>query len=343
MPPLEPLTEQQPLPVDAPLQRQRVLVAEDDPLYRRALERLLERASYEVDTVDNGVEALRASLKSDAPRLLILDWVMPGMPGPEVCRALRHNATGERYQYILLLTAKDAKADTVTGLEAGADDYLTKPFDSQELLARLRVGTRILELQDKLLCAKKEMEYLATHDPMTGLWNRLAWNRLLVAEFERAHRNADGLAVLMIDIDHFKLVNDNFGHAAGDAVVHNMGEMLRSLVRTYDLVGRYGGEEFIVVAQQSSEASTYEYADRIRTALSESTVNFGNSSIAITVSIGAAFGSNLAACTPDAMVRSADQALYAAKARGRNCVVVDIINSCGPVPAGGPPAALELR
>jgi len=342
MPTPEPIPDRQALPSDSPRQLQRVLVAEDDTLYRRALQRLLERASYGVDTVDNGVEALRASQKTDAPRLLILDWVMPGMPGPEICRALRHDANSERYQYILLLTAKDAKADTVTGLEAGADDYLTKPFDSQELLARLRAGTRILELQDKLLGAKKEMEYLATHDPMTGLWNRLAWNRLLVAEFERAHRNADGLAVLMIDIDHFKLVNDNFGHAAGDAVLQNVGQMLRSLVRAYDLVGRYGGEEFIVVAQQSSEAGAYEYADRLRAALSESTVTFADSSIAITVSIGAAFNSDLAGCTPDSMVRSADQALYDAKARGRNCVVVDTMNSSCPLPCSGP-LALELR
>ena len=324
-------------------QRQKVLVAEDDAVYRRVLQRLLERASFAVDTVENGVDALRACQKADAPRLVILDWVMPGISGPEVCRALRLNSASEQYQYILLLTAKDAKADTVTGLEAGADDYLTKPFDSQELLARLRAGTRILELQDKLLGAKKEMEYLATHDSLTGLWNRLAWNKLLVAEFERAHRNATRLAVLMIDIDHFKAVNDHFGHAAGDAVLRNMGEVLRSLVRAYDMVGRYGGEEFIIIAEQSSETSTHEYADRIRIALAESTVHSSGATISVTVSIGCAFDADLALATPDSMVRSADDALYAAKARGRNCVVVESIDACYPVPPGGPAAALALR
>lgn len=319
----------------------RVLVAEDDPVYRRALQTLLARASFAVDTVDNGLDALRACRKPDAPRVVILDWMMPGMSGPEVCRALRAE-TGERYQYIILLTAKDAKTDTVTGLEAGADDYLTKPFDAQELLARLRAGTRILELQDKLLGAKKEMEYLATHDPVTGLWNRTAWNKLLVAEFERAHRNADTLAVLMIDIDHFKLVNDNFGHAAGDAVLENMGEMLRALVRAYDVVGRYGGEEFIIIAQQTSERSTQEYADRIRIALAEAAVDNGNASLTVTVSIGCAFAANLAHCTPEGMIRSADEALYAAKARGRNCVVVTETGSCHPIPLVARPVVLEL-
>ncbi len=308
-----------------------ILVAEDDGIYRHLLQTLLERASFAVITVADGLAALREAQAEGAPRLLILDWMMPGMSGPEVCRRLREERATRPYQYTILLTSKDAKADTVAGLEAGADDYLIKPVDYQELLARLRTGTRILELEDRLLRAQEEMEYQATHDSLTGLWNRPAWKRLLSAEFERAYRNGTSVAVLMIDLDHFKAVNDTYGHTAGDALLNKVGDGLRSLVRAYDHVGRYGGDEFIVLAQDLSLESTSAYADRIRTTLAQTKVMHEGSELSLTVTIGAAFAKLLQERSPDPMVRLADRALYKAKARGRNCVFVDsLADACEP-------------
>jgi diguanylate cyclase (GGDEF)-like protein len=301
----------------------RVLIAEDDGVYRHVLQSLLQRASFETIVVSDGAEALQAARMPDAPRLLILDWVMPGFYGPELCRQLRHCPPSERYQYILLLTSKDSKTDTVEGLEAGADDYLTKPFNPQELLARLRAGTRILELQDRLLETQKELEYQATHDPLTGLWNRLAWKKLLASELQRARRNRTSLSVLMIDVDHFKLVNDTYGHSIGDAVLRELGQSLHSLVRAYDVAGRYGGEEFIIVAQQLSEAGACEYANRIRNALAGITVAGQRALISVTVSVGIAHAEPNRPCVPDAFVLVADHALYAAKAQGRDRVVLE--------------------
>jgi two-component system cell cycle response regulator len=320
-----------------PEKTREILVAEDDAIYRHLLQTLLQRASFSVITVADGLAALGAAQAENAPRLLIFDWMMPGMSGPEVCRRLRQERTTQPYQYILLLTSKDAKSDTIAGLEAGADDYLTKPVDYQELLARLRTGTRILELEDRLLGAQKQMEYQATHDSLTGLWNRPAWKKLLTAEFERASRNATSVAVLMIDLDHFKLVNDTYGHSAGDAVLKNIGDVLHSLVRSYDHAGRYGGDEFIVIAPELSQDSAFDYADRIRATLAQITVNHEGVALSPTVTIGVGFADRVYERSPDIMVHLADHALYQAKARGRNCVFLDSL----PLPAAPPGAEMH--
>ena len=301
-----------------------VLIAEDDAVYRHALCGLLRRNSFEVTSVCDGRQALRAALSPDAPRLLVLDWVMPGFDGPEVCRQLRMQQQPEGYQYILLLTAKDAKTDIVAGLEAGADDYLTKPFDSHELLARLRVGMRLLNLRDQLVTVQKQLRYQATHDPLTGLWSRRAWARLLPLEMQRAKRNSGSVAVVMVDVDHFKSINDQYGHTTGDILLGEIGRRLSSFIRAYDVAGRYGGDEFIVITTGLSQEKLLDYAERIRSGLAQTQMAVADREISITVSVGVGVSSERGTqeISPDSLVRLADGALYSAKSRGRNCVVL---------------------
>ncbi len=296
-----------------------VLVAEDDPLYRRALQRFLTRKGYTVQLVSNGLQALADATSPDAPRLLILDWMMPGLPGPEVCRRLR-SIPRERYQYILLLTAKHTTADIVEGLEAGADDYLTKPFNIQEFFARVRVGQRMIRLQDRLLAAQEALRFQATHDPLTGIWNRGALFELLRAEAERVQRKATSLSLFLIDLDNFKRMNDEFGHLAGDAILHEVAQRLSAAVRLYDIVGRYGGEEFIVAAAELESERPHQFAERLRLAISSCPIRTSDTSVSVSVSIGVATSDGFVECSIEKLIQIADAALYEAKRKGRNRV-----------------------
>src|SRR5579864_2722773 len=179
------------------------LIAEDDPVFRRILESWFKRWDYRVTAVENGLDAWKILQSEGAPQLAILDWMMPGMDGIELCRRIRSCEQGP-YRYVLLLTAKDDKQDVVAGLEAGADDYLTKPFDVDELRARVRAGKRILDLQAALIRAKDDLQFAAAHDALTGLWNRGAIIDLLKREVSRRQRTGDALGVIMADIDYFK-------------------------------------------------------------------------------------------------------------------------------------------
>ncbi len=296
-----------------------VLVAEDDPLYRRALQHFLERKGYDVELVSDGLEALKNATSPQAARLLVLDWMMPGLSGPEVCRRLRATAR-DRYQYVLLLTAKTATADIVEGLEAGADDYLTKPFNVHEFFARIRVGERLIKLHDRLLAAQDALRFQATHDSLTGIWNRGALFDRLRAEVERAQRKGTPISIFLIDIDHFKQVNDEFGHPAGDAVLREIAQRLNAAVRGYDIVGRYGGEEFIVAAADLESERPGELAERLREAMSSSPVVAAAGEVAITASIGVATTASFLDYSLEKLIQSADAALYEAKRNGRNQV-----------------------
>jgi PleD family two-component response regulator len=196
----------------------KILVADDEPLSRRLLEKTLQRAGYEVILVENGRQALDNLCSAEGPRLALLDWVMPELDGPAVCRAVRRRSE-LTYVYMVLLTSKQSKEETVLGLESGADDYLTKPFNTEELRARLRVGERILLLEDRLVEARENMRFRATHDPLTSLLNRGAVLDLLGRELHRFHREAKSTAILLGDVDHFKRINDTFGHVIGDQVL----------------------------------------------------------------------------------------------------------------------------
>ncbi|PYX92787.1 MAG: diguanylate cyclase response regulator [Acidobacteria bacterium] len=306
-------------PQSVPLPLPSVLVAEDDPIFRRVLESWLHNWGYQITALEDGLKAWEAVSKEDAPKLLILDWMMPGMDGPELCLKIRSRKQVP-YSYILLLTSKDEKKDLIDGLNAGADDYLTKPFDVNELKARLNVGIRILALQDELIRAKEAVEFQATHDPLTGLWNRGAILDFLRRELDRAQRSSKPFGLLMIDLDHFKRINDTYGHLVGDTVLKEVAQRLAGSVRSYDWVGRYGGEEFLVIVSDCPREAVAKYAERLRAAVGATPVSTEIGEIQIATTIGATSAQPPGYPDQDSLLRFADAALYRAKEQGRNRV-----------------------
>ncbi len=294
-----------------------VLIADDDVVSRRLLEVTLSHAGYQVTVAANGAEALRVLEESEGPRLAVLDWMMPELDGVDVCRAVRKLAS-ERYIYIILLTVKEQRAEIVEGLESGADDYITKPFDLDELKARLRAGKRILKLQEQLVATRDELRVRATHDSMTGLLNREAILDVLKNELARTAR-AGTLSIILGDIDHFKRVNDTHGHPAGDLVLQEAARRMQAAVRTYDSVGRYGGEEFLIVSPGCGVSEAVEQANRVRMRTADEPIVVPGGSVAVTISLGVAATASDANQMSD-LLRAADQALYAAKNNGRNRV-----------------------
>jgi len=299
----------------------RILVAEDDAISRTLLERTLQRAGYEVISVENGAKAIAELVKQDAPRLALLDWVMPEMDGVEVCREIRRRKE-QAYTYLILLSSRESKGDIVVGLESGADDYLTKPFDVDELKARLRSGHRILELEDHLVEARESMRFQATHDLLTSLWNRGVILELMSHEIMRSRREHSCTALMMCDIDHFKSVNDQYGHAVGDEVLREVARRLHNSVRSYDMVGRYGGEEFLVALNKCNPGSAVSRAENLRMKIGGRPIQTANKPMTVTISVGVALSTEFTECTVEELMHQADMALYAAKAAGRNCVRV---------------------
>lgn len=295
-----------------------IMVAEDDPVSRRMLEAFLTKRDFEVITASNGTDALAILEKENPPRLALLDWMMPGLEGVQVCRQIRER-NAQAYTYIILLTAKTQKKDLLQGLESGADDYLTKPFDPQELHARVRVGQRILDLEDRLIAAQEELRFSASYDALTGVANRGAIMETLRREHARQERNGGFFGVIMLDLDHFKRVNDTHGHFCGDAVLREAAKRMTSSVRAYDTVGRYGGEEFLVVVPAAAGPSMLALAERIRKKIEREPIKSQAGMIKVTASLGVAV-SNAADKLPlETLLQLADEALYRAKGRGRNC------------------------
>ena len=297
----------------------KILVAEDDHLSRMILQKSLEKAGYEVIAVDNGLTALSTLDADDPPRLALLDWVMPERDGVEVCREIRCRRDAA-YTYVILLSSKESKQEIVQGLEAGADDYLTKPYNEEELKARLRAGERILELEDHLVEARENMRFQATHDPLTSLWNRGVIEELLSREINRSQREQTCTVVMLCDVDHFKQVNDQFGHNTGDDVLRELARRLQRSVRSYDMVGRFGGEEFLVILNRCDAASAASRAENIRAAVAKKPFPTRSNSLSITISVGLALSTEFDGHTLDQLLCAVDQALYAAKGAGRNCV-----------------------
>jgi len=302
----------------------KVLIADDNQLSRVLLRSSVERWGYEVVLAANGLEAWDILSKPEPPPMAILDWVMPDVTGPELCRRVRENHR-EPYTYILLLTSKNTKNDTVEGFEAGADDYIIKPFDDNELRMRLRAGERIVDLQMKLLQAREELRERANKDLLTMLPNRSAIVTALEREISRCHRDSRTCGVILLDIDHFKKINDTYGHFAGDAVLRETAVRLRGNTREYDIVGRYGGEEFLCVLPNCDLDQAAAQAERMRHRLQADVMRVDGAEMRVSASFGVTV-SDCSEQSPDVFIRVADEALYRAKGSGRNCVCAVTLN-----------------
>jgi len=296
----------------------RILIADDDRFSRMVLARMVREWGHEVEVVGDGDAAIAALGRPDGPECGIIDWEMPGRDGPAVCEAVR--AVGvEPYRYLVLLTSRGGSEDLVAGLNSGADEYLSKPFQVAELRARLRTGRRLLDLQRQLIEARDALEVQATRDGLTGVFNRRTLIERLEVELGRAKRQRQPVGLMMLDVDHFKRVNDTWGHLAGDAVLRALCVRMQSVVRPYDLVGRFGGEEFVLVVPGAGRAQMLDVAERVREAIAASPVPVDGGELAVTASLGVAVMAGVTSA--NVLIHAADEALYAAKNGGRDRVV----------------------
>jgi two-component system cell cycle response regulator len=319
----------------------KILIADDSVVSRHLLEATLRKWGYEVMVACDGAEALQILEREDAPALIILDWMMPGMTGLEVCQKIRQRGS-EPYTYILLLTSKSQKEDLIEGMDAGADDYITKPFDQNELQVRLRAGTRLVDLQAQLLKAREDLREQATRDSLTHLWNRNSILEALSRELARAQRESSPLGVVIVDLDHFKHINDNHGHPAGDAVLREAARRMQNGVRHYDSVGRYGGEEFLILLPNCSEVESCSQAERLRKQLAQTEIRINDTALRITASFGVTAAIPGEPWTAEGLVRKADEALYVAKKSGRNRVEALAYRSeLPPIPASAETAVVR--
>ena len=298
----------------------RVLIAEDETVSRLRLQARLVKWGYEVVVARDGLEAWDLLQAPDAPSLAIVDWMMPGLDGTELCRRIRKQAK-EPYVYVILLTGKDRKEDLIEGLEAGADDYVTKPVDPHELEVRVRGGQRIVKLHAELVASRQAMWHQATHDNLTGAWNRSAALDALQREMVRNSREKGSLTVAIVDLDHFKRVNDTYGHHGGDIVLRESVRRMAGALRPYDTLARYGGEEFILILPGCDMAAGCSVTERVRKVLADTPIDVSNQLVAVTCSIGMSVLSGLDT-DMHAFIKRADEALYEAKRSGRDRVTI---------------------
>jgi two-component system cell cycle response regulator len=297
----------------------RILIADDDVTSRLVLAGVLKKHGYEVVVTVDGAEAWDAMQRPDAPKLAVFDWEMPGLAGVDVCRRVR-TIQSDQPPYIILLTSRGEKTDIVTGLKAGADDYLAKPFDPGELLARVDVGRRMVELQARLSEARDALAHEAMHDPLTGVLNRRAFTIALARELSRKRRHQNVLAVGICDVDGFKQINDTYGHQAGDEVLCELVRLIESNLRKHDVLGRHGGDEFVLVTEHAREDGPGLLYERLRAEVAGRSVHTTAGDIPTTISFGVKI------CETDEteaeLLAAADRALYQAKSSGRNRVSI---------------------
>jgi diguanylate cyclase (GGDEF)-like protein len=295
---------------------QRLIVADDSAISRKLMQHLLHKWDLTADFATDGAQAWELLQSQDVPTIAILDWMMPRVEGIELCRRIRQ-LPRQHYIYAILLTGRNGKKEIVEGLNAGADDYMTKPLDVEEMQARLLVAQRILRFQEELFAAREIMRMQASHDPLTHLLNRGGIMDMLEQELSRSRRSGKPFSVIMADIDHFKQINDTFGHLTGDHALCEVAWRMRGSMRTYDSVGRYGGEEFLMVVPQCDSKAAFQVAEKIRHAICDVPFSLQQQELTVTISLGV--------CTwrgevsSEQLLTGADSALYRAKAAGRNC------------------------
>ena len=301
----------------------RLLIAEDEPVSRQILDELARSWGYETVVADDGDQTLEALNRDDAPRLAILDWMMPGIDGLEICRELR-SRSGAPYTYVIVLTALNEMDRMIEAMDAGADDFLGKPFQPHELEVRLRAGRRIVRLQEELIEARETLRELATTDALTKTWNRRSILERLDKELARVSREGGGrgLGVLMADLDHFKRVNDSFGHLIGDEVLRKTARRIRGLLRAHDEVGRFGGEEFLILVCDCDADALVRVAERVRAGIGDRSIETTAGPVRVTLSIGGAVNSHCRQSDANTLIEQADRAMYEAKNAGRNRAVM---------------------
>lgn len=291
-----------------------IMIVEDDPISRRILEGFLNKWGYDTVSVRNGSEAWGLVQSMEIPNIIISDWMMPNLTGIELCERIR-NLESTGYIYFILLTTKTEKKDLIRGLESGADDFIVKPFDHEELRSRIKIGERIIRLEQRIVS-------LANTDYLTGVLNRRAFMERFGAELNRCLHKKQSLSVVLADIDHFKRVNDEYGHLAGDFILKRFAEVLDARRRPYDILGRYGGEEFIICLPETGTAQAAGIAGRMRKEVADTGFSLpgGDAAIRITASFGVFSEAVRSQHTPEALIKAADDALYRAKEKGRNRV-----------------------
>jgi two-component system cell cycle response regulator len=296
------------------------LVVDDSAIYRKLIGDHLRSWGFGVTLAASGAEAWAILQQPDTPKLVLLDWVLPDLDGTELCQRIRQAGSSGSYTYVILLTSKDGRQNMLDAMQAGADDYLVKPFDEMELKARLLVGKRILDLQEELVAARESMRHAATHDNLTGLMNRGEIVAMLQRELERARREHKPVSIILGDIDHFKNVNDTLGHLFGDEALREIGRRLREQLRVYDGVGRYGGEEFLLILPNCDLANALLRADGLREFIASAPVVCSSVERLITMSMGVAVSECDGENKLEALLNHADAGLYQAKENGRNRV-----------------------
>lgn len=298
-----------------------ILLVDDDRFMRTVLAQFLRDSGYQVYEATNGREALELCTSRYFP-VILTDWVMPEMDGVEFCRVFR-SISADRYSYLILLTSQEGKEKLIAGLEAGADEYLTKPVHEAELMVRLKTARRILDLESSLKRSLEEIRELSIRDALTGVYNRGYLDQNLPLELKRSFRYMRDLSLIMIDLDHFKVVNDTWGHQAGDAVLQHCTRIITGTIRReIDWLARYGGEEFVLILPETDQTGCMVVAERLRTLIAAEPCPFMGEEIRLTASFGSVTkGPSDTSMTADQLLRQADDCLYEAKQSGRNRVV----------------------
>ncbi|MGB7294149.1 MAG: diguanylate cyclase [Candidatus Aminicenantales bacterium] len=298
----------------------KILIAEDDLISSKILQKNLLNWGYLVVTARSGAEAWEA-LQDQELRMALLDWMMPGIDGIEVCRKIRRRKK-YKYTYIIILSAKDRRQDIITGLSSGADDYMTKPVDFLELRARLQTGRRIIDLEDKLLAVQRQLKDIASRDGLTKIWNRSETTKFLTEELDRGKREGVPTGVILLDIDHFKRINDFYGHDIGDQALLQVVSRIKRKIRKSDKIGRYGGDEIMIILPRCSSSKIIKVAERLRQSVAKKGIKKDLDKVLLTISAGCASTDVAGILSAEKFIKVADEALLKAKRQGRNCHIV---------------------